>query len=253
MNALTETADYDRQGRVIKQVAFGGDTTTYTYVWDGTLTTPTLTGTLGNLGGWLKTTVTVAASVDATETLDYFRRTVARSDFGDHGYSHSYDWAGRMTSMAGPGETLTYTYLNSGRLASISNGAGNSTAFGYDKAGNETSEVTYKNSQLVQNATATWDALGRMSSWAEAGTVTLPAGSILYEYDRGGNIRRKKSTFQRLDGAGNPTAFLPSQDNWYLYDVMGRVTRDRGILVAVVNGELKTGDDARGIGTIQRP
>ncbi|HEV2818762.1 MAG TPA: LysM peptidoglycan-binding domain-containing protein [Allosphingosinicella sp.] len=248
MNALTETTDYDRQGRVIEQVAFGGDTTTYTYLWDGTITP----GSLGNLGGWLKTTTLNAANVDSSVTLDYFNRTIARSDLGDHAYSHAYDWAGRMTSMAGPGETLTYTYLNSGRLASISNGAGNSTAFGYDKAGNETSEVTYKNSQLVQNATATWDALGRMSSWAEAGTTTLPAASILYEYDRVGNIRRQKASFQRLDGAGNPMGFLPSQDNWYLYDVMDRVTRDRGILVAVVNGELKTGDDARGIGTIER-
>jgi len=247
MNALTETTDYDRQGRVIKQVAFGGDTTTYSYAWDGTITP----GSLGNLGGWLKTTIN-AATVDSSVTLDYFNRTIARSDFGDHVYSHGYDWAGRMTSMAGPGETLTYTYLNSGRLASISNGAGNSTAFGYDKAGNETSEVTYKNSQLVQNASATWDALGRMASWAEAGTTTLPTASILYEYDRVGNIRRQKSSFQRLDGAGAPTGFLPTQDNWYLYDVMDRVTRDRGILVAVVSGELKTGDDARGIGTIER-
>jgi YD repeat-containing protein len=246
MNTLTETTDYDRQGRVIKQVAFGGDQTTYSYIWNGLLTTGTL-----NLGGWLKTTIN-AATVDATETLDYFNRTLARSDFGGNAYAHAYDWGGRMTSLAGPGETLTYAYLNTGRLASISNGAGNSTAFGYDKAGNETSEVTYKGGQLIQNSTATWDSLGRMSSWAETGTATLPAASIQYEYDRVGNIRRQKSTFQRLDGAGNPMGLLPTQDNWYLYDVMDRVTRDRGTLVAMVGSELKTGDDARGIGTVQR-
>jgi YD repeat-containing protein len=247
MMNLTETTDYDRQGRVFTQVAFGGDTTIYTYSWNGALAT----GTLGTFGGWVKTTIN-AATRDASETLDYFGRMIARSDFGDNAYSYGFDLAGRVTSQAASGETLTYSYLNTGRISLVSNGAGSSTAYGYDAAGNETSEMTIRNGQTVQNATAGYDALGRMTNWAEAGGATLPAASILYEYDRVGNIRRQKSSFQRLDGFGQPMGFLPTQDNWYRYDVMNRVTTDRGFLVAVVGSEVKTGDDARGIGTIRR-
>ena len=196
---LTEYTEYDRQGRVASRTDFGNDLTTYSYVWHGEFST----GPLGNLGGWLKKT-TDAAGRDATESTDYFDHTIAREDFGDNAYSYSFDAGGRLTAQTVGSETTSYSYLNTGRLSTISNGVGSSTAYGYDAAGNETSEVTYKSGALVQNAVATFDALDRMASWQELGTSTLPAASILYEYDRVGNIRRQKSSFQRLDGHGQP-------------------------------------------------
>ena len=123
-----------------------------------------------------------------TEQTDLFGRQVYRSDLGGHVFHLHYDLAGRMTQRTG-GETLNYTWLNTGKVAEPfsatgTHGAGTGRAraptYGYDEAGNLVSECSTKaigttnlgsllrlpggifGLQLVElykNATATYDAL----------------------------------------------------------------------------------------------
>ncbi len=222
-----ERTDYDAQGRVVSQVAFGGDVTTTSYAWSGTM----LTAGLGTFGGWTVTT-TYANARASVEESDIFGHLVSKRDLGWHTLAYTYDKAGRMVSQATDGETLTYGYYNTGQTASISNGAGHNAAYGYDIAGNRTSDWTQKGYVVVQNATAQYDALNRITLWTEAGNGTLTSGSppasIAYEYDLNGNIRRQNASYRSLDmnGVANGAAF--SQDHWFSFDSMNRVVVDQG-------------------------
>ena len=52
------------------------------------------------------------------------------------------------------------------------------TVYQYDGAGNRLSEVTVRANATVQNATASWDALSRMTGWNEWGGASQPQASI---------------------------------------------------------------------------
>ena len=137
-----ELTDYDLQGRVTRHVAFGGDTTTMSYAWDSTLTT----GGMGTFGGWVQTT-TYANTRTMVEKSDMFGRELYKKDLGDHVFEFSYDRAGRTAQRTG-GKTLTYSYLNSGLLGSLSTMTGmigdayeiERAVYGYDSNGNKISE-----------------------------------------------------------------------------------------------------------------
>ena len=221
-----ERTDYDMQGRVVSQVAFGGDTTTTSYVWDGSITT---TG-LGAYAGWIRTT-TYANGKTLIEKSDVFGREVHKTDLGGNAFTMSYDKAGRLTSRAAPAnETLTYSWLNTGLASTVSSSAGTVSTYGYDAAGNRLTEDTVKNgTTILQDATAVYDALGRMTSWTETGSATAPAASVVYSYDAVGNIRRSVSTFVTLDPQGAVSG-SSSRDYWYRYDSMNRVVTDKGML-----------------------
>jgi len=241
-----ERTDYDVQGRVVSQIAFGGDVTTSTYGWYDTFGT---TG-LGQFGGWQKVT-TFANGGTIYENTDYFGRLTWRNDMGYHVFAYGFDKAGRTTSQTVGGETLTFSYFNTGLTASISNGAGNGTNYGYDAAGNEISEWTQKNYVVVQNATAAFDALNRMTSWAEAGNGTLnsgsPPASMAWEYDLAGNIRRSSGSYRSLDAQGVANGAAFTHDNWYRYDNMNRVTVEKGVLSGgQIVGGIIYGYDAAG-------
>jgi YD repeat-containing protein len=224
-----ERTDYDVQGRVVSQVAFGGDTVTHAYTWYSYLSS----GDLGAFGAW-EDIATYANGRTTIDDKDYFGRTVWRRDMGVRVYTLTFDRAGRTTSQNVGGETLTFSYFNTGLTASISNGAGSSTGYGYDAAGNETLETTTRNYVLVQSATATFDALGRMASWAEAGNGTLTSGSppasMAWEYDLNSNIRRTTGSYRSLDAQGTANGAAFTHDNWYRYDSMNRVTVEKGVL-----------------------
>jgi YD repeat-containing protein len=242
-----ERTDYDALGRVTGAVAFGGDTTTTGYAWNTAIST----AGLGDFDGWTKTT-TLTNGLYSTEHADYFGRLTARTDFGGHGTSFAYDNAGRLTSQAIAGETLNFGFFNTGLAWSVNNNAGNMALFGYDAAGNKTSEWTQRAYAVVQSATASYDALGRMTSWAEAGNATAPAATLAHEYDLASNIRRSLSTYRRLDLNGAPST-LSGRDNWYRYDTMNRVVTEDGFLSGVDGqGQTVYGDQARGFGTIKR-
>ncbi|HYD39126.1 MAG TPA: LysM peptidoglycan-binding domain-containing protein [Allosphingosinicella sp.] len=258
-----EITDYDLQGRVTRQVAFGGDTTTTSYSWSAAIAT----SGMGTFGGWTETT-TMANGKVSTEQSDLFGRQVYRSDLGGHGYSFSYDLAGRMVQRTGT-ETLNYTWLNTGKVAQSFSATGTlgtqnwtrkGTTYGYDASGNLVSErladegasyyeyydpyygyqySDYSWSNVSKNATATYDALNRMVSWAEAGSGLLPAASTSYGYDLASNIRRSYAIYRSIDHKGVVATTNSVQDNWYRYDSMNRM---------VTKGALSGGQIVRGYG-----
>ena len=200
-SANVESTDYDMQGRVTRTVAFGGDATTTSYVWSSTLAT---TG-MGTFGGWTETT-TFANSKTLVEKSDMFGRMVSKTDLGGHAFAWTYDLAGRMATQAVGGETTTYAFLNTGLVGSISTGAANYANYTYDGAGNRLSEVTVRANATVQNATASWDALSRMTGWNEWGGASQPQASISWVYDLNGNIRRSINSYRTLDQNGTASA-----------------------------------------------
>jgi YD repeat-containing protein len=263
--ADNEITDYDMQGRVTRQVAFGGDTTTTSYSWNGGIAT----AGMGTFGGWTETT-TMANGRSTTEQTDLFGRQVYKSDLGGRVYTFSYDLAGRMVQRSS-GETLNYTWLNTGKVAQSFSATGvygsqnwsrKGTTYGYDAGGNLTSErfadeghsyteywdpyygyqySDYSWSNVSKNATATYDALNRMVTWAEAGSAVLPAASTSYEYDLVGNIRRSNAIYRSIDHKGVAATYNSVQDNWYRYDSMNRL---------VTKGGLSGGQIVRGYGGV---
>ncbi|MDR3660604.1 MAG: DUF4214 domain-containing protein, partial [Mycobacterium sp.] len=243
-----QTTDYDSQGRVTKTVDYMGQATLYAYAWSATLAT---TG-LSTFGGWTKTT-TNASGLQSTLGQDYFGRTVAHKDFGNQVYTFGFDKAGRLItetsvdSTSAAQQNLTYTYFNTGKIATVYD---NTTVYAYfprsikstykyDVAGHMTGEsyvgsFTYFNlssglytyTTSYQNTTVTYDALGRMATYADTGQAAAHNVSIAYEYDANGNIRHMASTYLDLVSNANTT-----QDFWYKYDGMNRFTTTQGGLV----------------------
>ena len=239
-----ERTDYDALGRVTLDVAFGGDTTTTAYSWNGGLAT----SGLGIFGGWTHS-VTYANGRTMTVSQDLFGRETSKTDLGGHVFNSSYDKAGRLATRG----DQNYVHLNTGHLGEVYTATGvvgslnwskKSAKYGYDAAGNRTSEYTldegrdysewwdpyygwqvndYSWSNVHQNSTASYDALGRLTGYNEYGGINLPAASMSYAYDANGNIRRSLATYRTLDNNGNATSYTTTQDQWYRYDAMNRV------------------------------
>jgi hypothetical protein len=89
----------------------------------------------------------------------------------------------------------------------------------------------YSWSNVAKNASATYDGLNRMATWAEAGSAQMASASTAFQYDLAGNIRRSYSLYREIDAAGNPGGSNVGQDNWYRYDSMNRLVT-KGSLVA---------------------
>ncbi|GAA4035711.1 DNA/RNA non-specific endonuclease [Parerythrobacter jejuensis] len=251
-----EIMDYDAMGRMVSSRAFGGDTTTTTYTFE----VSSNTNAVGNFGGWKEVTRTVANNRTLTEWSDLFERVKRKNDFGGRDYTYSYDAGGRMKSLTGNGGNQQYVYYNTGKLKSIANVTGvlNSqnfqelkTTYGYDKVGNLTSQKTtdrgstfyefYWNpwepdfyidtwNRTTQNMSATYDKLGRMKTWSEAGGGDLPPASMTWTYDANGNIRRSRATYRNINSDQSVSSYNSTQDFWYRYDSMNRVVTSRGIL-----------------------
>jgi len=245
-----ERTGYDMQGRIVSHVAVGGDTTTTSYSWQGSLAT---TG-MGTFGGWIATK-TVANQRTSVEETDMFGRRTRTVDLGGRTTWLSYDRAGRMTGSTGA-QTLTYSYYNTGRMNTVSTtvgtvGSGNwsriTTTNRYDAAGNLLGQKTVDEGaahqaggRVTQDATATYDVMGRMTGWAESGVGTAPAASIAYSYDAVGNIRRSYAQFRSLDATGAASSYINLQDYWYRYDAMNRVVTAKGQLL---DGTVQRGYD----------
>ncbi|WP_135212625.1 HNH endonuclease [Vitreimonas flagellata] len=264
---LVETFAYDHQGRLTQHVAMGGDTTSYAYAWNGAH----VTAGMGSFGGWTETT-TYANSKTIIEKTDVFGRTIQKTDMGARVSDSSYDKAGRLVQRTG-GEALNLTYYNTGRLQSqftmtgtvvSMNWTRRETLFGYDAVGNQTSEKYTESGELyeegqfwnaydqawewytnhntwsdvLKNATASYDALGRITNWSEAGTTYAPAASRAIFYDANSNIRRTTSVFKQLNAQGVALSTNTTQDYWYRFDSMNRVVTQMGQLTggAIVRG-----------------
>lgn len=248
-----ETTDFDVQGRITSQRAFGGDVTGTSYVWSSTLAT---TG-LGTFGGWTET-ITYANSKTVINKNDLFNRAVQHTDMGGFVTASTYDAGGRLVATAtgttGNTSGMAYVYYNTGQLKQSTLSYvtqtyywdGTTIQFGtetnavtatytYDKMGNRLSEVgtTTINGGAAttwKNQSATYDALGRMKTWAEAGTTNSPAADITYAYDAVGNIRRSNANYRPVNPDGTVPTSASVQDNWFRYDTMNRLVMDRGML-----------------------
>lgn len=257
-SAKAERTYYDHQGRVRQQVSMGGDTTTYAYAWSGTLAT----SGMGAFGGWTQTT-TYANGKTLTETSDAFGRALQKIDLGGHAANFNYDRAGRLIKRDSvvngnvpAGDDADYSYLNTGRVsaASTTNTVASSSygapgtlvtvrmaTYKYDAVGNLVAEGlaekltgyvgTYQSdtsTKVFESATASYDALGRLVNWAEAGSTETPAASTSYQYDANGNIRRSLASFHALDAQGGAASAVTTQDYWYRYDRYNRVVTQKG-------------------------
>lgn len=229
--ADVESTEYDMQGRIRSQRAFGGDVTTTSYAWASDM----VTDGMGAFGGWIETT-TYANSRQKIEHSDVFGRIVKKTDLGGHVFNMKYDKAARLVEDSG-GETMTYSYLNSGMVGSIATSRRNSSGametwdatFGYDKNGNKVREQLSQNDILLQDASAEYDALNRLTLWREAGTATTPYSRVAYKYDANSNIRMIHADYSGLDGWGNATE-ITSKVHWYRFDAMNRVVVSKGVL-----------------------
>lgn len=228
--SVKETTDYDRQGRVIKTVSYAGDVTSYTYSYNGVLST----NGLGVFGGWTKIT-NFAGGTTSIDRSDYFGRTTEHIDQGGHRSLYSFDKAGRIASQdAGPnlgGRTLVYSYFNTGKVATLTDtslaGVTATTTYGYDANGNRTIEqysaASASGGVSFQNATSTYDALNRLTSVVDSGYANSRPINITYAYDAVGNIRRMRSVYTSAAGATGQV-----QDYWYKYDSMNRFVTTKG-------------------------
>jgi YD repeat-containing protein len=204
-----ERTDYDVQGRVTAEVDYEGSATTYSYAWNASYGT---TG-MATFGGWSKITVNKAGR-QMTEKLDYFGRLVGKADFGDSGghvYAYTFDLGGRLIAQTNSvGESISYSWYNTGQLASqVMNGT--TGAYSYDADGRRLTETWGS----LQNATVTYDALGRMTSWSDTAVST----STTTQYDANGNIRATLATYGGF-----------TYHYWYKYDSMNRYTVAMGEL-----------------------
>ncbi len=267
-SSVKELTDYDMQGRVSRTVDYAGNIVSYGYSWSSTLAT-TLDASLGGanlgvFGGWTRTTTLNSTNISATETTDYFGHVVSRTDYGGHTYTFKFDYAARATSN---GRGMTYSYYNTGKIAGTDvpytygfyDGEGYweedtvdlISTYQYDVEGNRTLESYYgiapttsmivPNFGTLENATVTYDALNRMTSFTDTGGTDGSPVTINYEYDLNGNVRHVAATYRVIDAQGAFSASNSTQDYWYKYDTMNRFVTTKGIFTGT-----------RGSGTISR-
>ncbi len=281
-----QTITYDAQGRITQSLAMGGDTTNYAYAWDATI----VTSGMGTFGGWTQTT-TYANYKTAIEKLDYFERSVQKTDMGGNVSVSTYDKAGRLFWRSG-GDALAYFhYYNTGRVSEAAqSGGGQDAHFGglggggvdsfdyrgttytYDAVGNVLTQVlretgTYQGDgfydsegmwevpdpvdfdRILTSQTATYDALGRLATWSDAGSGTgmhflkIAPASHSFQYDANGNIRRSLANYRALDSNGVAAGTATTQDYWYKYDSLNRMTTADGSLSGGVISRGTTGVD----------
>ncbi|MEO1219861.1 MAG: HNH endonuclease, partial [Pseudomonadota bacterium] len=256
-----EQTDYDMQGRVVRHRAIGGDVTTHSYYWSSSYST----SGLGTFGGWNQNT-TYANGKVLTERTDAFGREIYQNDLGSRTTYYNYNKAGQLIRRYGSGtEDQDYSYLNTGKINEAWGQTGTTASqnwtrltatYQYDKVGNlkkeslvQTGQYTYEEyeyygygggagpsttvvvntSSTLKNATATYDALGRLKTWNESGNSITPVASRSFEYDANGNIRRSRGVYRTLSATGTASSTNKVDDYWYRYDNMNRVVTAKGV------------------------
>jgi YD repeat-containing protein len=257
--ATAETTDYDVQGRVTKTVDFDTYATNYAYAWS------TTSAGLG-IGGWTKTTTNTAGLTESV-TTDFFGRTLAKTDFGNNTFAYTFDLDGRLVQVNKNGLwNSTDTYYNTGLLAT-SNDARASWAtrttdvaehttttssttttmystFAYDANGNRTLETLGMDTSSmgsVQNETMIYDALNRVTKVTDTPTGQATLATINWQYDLNSNVRHRSTTYLGISATGTLATTSSSEDDWYLYDAMNRMTLSRGTLSGSTIGIGSTG------------
>ncbi|MDR3436515.1 LysM peptidoglycan-binding domain-containing protein, partial [Telmatospirillum sp.] len=150
------------------------------------------------------------------------------------------------------GENLKYAYYNTGKIASITDNSNAITGyygttlnskFTYDQNGNRlntnytSTNVSYAiyginygvTTTVLENATATYDALNRVTSVTDPGTSSRPSYTQTKTYDANGNIIENKTVHQNI-GTTQALTAATTDDYWYAYDAMNRVVISEGDL-----------------------
>ncbi|MDE2596480.1 MAG: LysM peptidoglycan-binding domain-containing protein, partial [Sphingomonadales bacterium] len=249
-----ETTDYDAQGRVTSQVNFAGDATTYSYSWSGI--------------SWTRAT-SFANGHASSDTTDVYGRMSSRTDLGGRVYTYSYNWAGQLVQQTSTaGQNLTYTWYNTGRLATMVDNAITYTgysnanidaAYTYDADGNRTYEklqgtsyyydpytgYAYSSATFtLQEGRGAYDEMGHLTSFTDAGAAGNGAVSITNQYDAAGNVRRTLTTHATINNDQTIGAAV-TDDYWYKYDALNRMTLVKGSLVG--GAIVRANGDARSI------
>jgi YD repeat-containing protein len=116
-----DRTDYDVQGRVARNIDMATHTTTMSYTWSNSITTDIYGGgSLGTFGGWVENT-TDPSGLTKSVTVDYFNRTIAKTDLGGGNLSNfTYNRAGQLANQTLAGnEHIEYRYYNTGQLKSV--------------------------------------------------------------------------------------------------------------------------------------
>ncbi len=208
---LTQTTDpsgsmesmvYDLKGRLASLTSPSGACARYDY------------DALDNL---LSKSYTAAEGRDVSYAYDGEGNKTGRSDkTGDAAFT--YDGAGRLASETdGFGQTLAYSYDDAGRLSSITYPEGEVATYSYDEAGNLSSvsapEGTYAYTYDEVNQPValtrpdgsvthtTYDGEGRITSVESADPEGQTLSSFTYSYDPEGRIASEASSVTGEDGA----------------------------------------------------
>ncbi|WP_339488784.1 LysM peptidoglycan-binding domain-containing protein [Pseudomonas rhizophila] len=173
-------------------------------------------------------------------------RLVGHKDWGGHTYTYTYNAFGEVEKeQVGDGPDKTYHYFANGLTKFVIEGTTDNwavTGSEYDLAGNKVREF---NSTIITSGSAAggasfetfykYDALGRLSGVkAPAGTqhvgprdmrsTTARIDALTYRYDEFGN--RRRVTMDTTNQVGARTVI----DNWFKYDLEGRVLVEDGFL-----------------------
>ena len=235
----SDYTSYDTLGRVVQTVDAQGFKISYQHQFNA--------GT----GGWQLTT----GNADGTTTVDvsnYFGQATWHQDEGGDAIAYNYNFDAHLstqvttlsathTRLDNPGvstTTLQYVYGDDGDILSVyDSGAHTLSQYGYDNAGNRTSE-SYGSStdglsmQVAQEAsTITYDESNRIHRVLDNGI------DVSYEYDAVGNRRMVEALYS------DPSGGKRLQDDfWYSYDDANRFTMTMGSLVSR-GGNIVAGND----------
>ena len=233
-----EYRTHDAQGRIIKQVSYGGEETTYDYSWS-------VTGDFTATGGWIETTTHANTKTTVSHKLQT-GKVVYTEDMGGNTTDFLYDDAGRLTSRTvdlvsdALLYTTSYSYFDTGQVKQISEHGSKVTDYTYDVAGNLKTEAFSVGGVSYKNASADYDALGRLTSWEELGSAQTPASTRNISYDANSNIRRSLVNYRGLDYNGDVLPQVSTNDKWFEFDRFNRVI--------INDGQLSGGEIVRGLG-----
>ncbi|MEH3040399.1 MAG: LysM peptidoglycan-binding domain-containing protein [Sphingomonas paucimobilis] len=216
-NGRTSVAHSDLFGRTVRSIDLGGNNASFTFDLAGRMTSRR-DGDAANeaLTDYQYFNTGLIAGISRGEDQSQTAPYSPGSSWGFERTSYGYDVAGNRT--------VEQHVLRQGSWQN--NGGGYYNGYEYE---NQDDWVYVEEERTYQNATAQYDALGRLTRWQESGGSIVSSASLDYSYDENGNIRRSRADFYSLDQNGNGTE-RTGQDYWYRYDALNRVTTAKGQL-----------------------
>jgi YD repeat-containing protein len=216
-NGRTMTEQSDLFGRTTSKTDLGGHVTSYVYDAAGRMTSAA-TGGLASNYSYLNTGLVgriYQITVSQTAIEEYY----------DFGWGPFTITVGTSTTTSNRGVDYSYNAVGN-RLSEY----GSETSAVFNTYTDGRPDENYSYSSVWKNQSATYDALGRLKTWGEAGTAGSPAASIAYDYDANGNIRRTYASYATLDQNGAASGSATIKDYWFRFDSMNRLVTDKGRL-----------------------